>query len=327
MSAPGPKEAPGKGEKLMNVLVLPPVTDGQKARLEAAAPDAVFTYSSPESVNAAEVAAADVVFGNVSPALLGEARGLRLLQLNSAGFDKYTAPGVVPEGCALCCATGAYGQAVSEHLFTSVLCLMKKLHGYRDLQRSHEWGDLGEVSTPAGANVLVLGAGDIGTHLAALFSAMGAHVAGVRRRAVEAEAPFERMATMADLGKLLPQADIVCSVLPSTPETAGLADAEFFSAMKPGAYFGNAGRGSLVDQAALIAALESGHLAGAALDVCTPEPLPASDALWDAPNLLLTPHISGFYHLPVTLDNIVGIVAENLAHLAAGESLRNRVML
>ena len=311
----------------MNVLVLPPVNDAQKEMLEAAASEASFTYSSPETVDEAQVAHADVVFGNVRPELLGAARGLRMLQLNSAGYDKYVAPGIVPEGCALCCATGAYGQAVSEHLFTSVLCLMKKLHGYRDLQRAHEWGDLGEVATPAGANVLVLGAGDIGTHLAALFAAVGARVTGVRRRAVAAEAPFARMATMGELGELLPQADVVCSVLPSTPETAGLADAGFFAAMKPGAYFGNAGRGSLVDQTALVAALESGHLAGAALDVCTPEPLSADDPLWDAPNLLLTPHISGFYHLPVTLDNIVGIAAENLAHLEAGEPLRNQVML
>lgn len=311
----------------MNVLVLPPVNDGQKKRLEAAAPGASFTYSSPKSVGAGDVAAADAIFGNVGPELLREARGLRLLQLNSAGYDKYTAPGVVPEGCALCCATGAYGQAVSEHLFTSVLCLMKKLHGYRDLQRVHTWGDLGEVRSPAGANVLVLGAGDIGTHLAGLFAAVGAHVTGLRRRGVAAEPPFERMATMGELWELLPQADVVCSVLPSTPETAGLADERFFAAMKPGAYFGNAGRGSLVDQGALAAALESGHLAGAALDVCAPEPLPEGDALWDAPNLLLTPHISGFYHLPVTLDNIVGIAAENLAHLEAGEPLRNQVML
>ena len=311
----------------MNVLVLPPVNDAQKEMLETAASEASFTYSSPETVDEAQVAHADVVFGNVRPELLGAARGLRMLQLNSAGYDKYVATGVVPEGCALCCATGAYGQAVSEHLFTSVLCLMKKLHGYRDLQRAHEWDDLGEVATPAGANVLVLGAGDIGTHLAALFAAVGARVTGVRRRAVAAEPPFAHMATMGELGELLPQADVVCSVLPSTPETAVLADAGFFAAMKPGAYFGNAGRGSLVDQTALVAALESGHLAGAALDVCTPEPLSADDPLWDAPNLLLTPHISGFYHLPVTLDNIVGIAAENLAHLEAGEPLRNQVML
>ena len=311
----------------MNVLVLPPVNDGHKAVLEAAVPGASITYSSPADVNEDQVAAADAIFGNVPPALLAAASGLRLLQLNSAGYDKYVADGVVPRGCALCCATGAYGQAVSEHLFTSILCLMKKLPGYRDLQRAHEWGDLGEVTTPRGANVLVLGAGDIGTHLASLFAAVGARVTGMRRRRVEAAAPFAAMATMDDLPRLLPDADVVCSVLPSTPETRGLASAAFFDAMKPGAYFGNAGRGSLVDQAALIAALESGRLAGAALDVCSPEPLPADDPLWDAPNLVLTPHISGFYHLPVTLDNIVAIAAENLAHLAAGEPLRNQVEL
>ena len=231
------------------------------------------------------------------------------------GYDKYAAPGALPAGAVLCCATGAYGQAVSEHLFAEILAVMKKLPGYRDLQHSHQWDDLGEVATPAGANVLVLGAGDIGTHLAALFSAVGSHVTGVRRHAVTAQAPFERMATMDDLPALLPHADIVASVLPSTPATREIADAGFFAAMKPGAYFGNAGRGDLVDQPALISALESGHLAGAAIDVCTPEPLSAGDALWDAPNLLLTPHISGFYHLPATLDNIVRIAAHNIRAL------------
>ena len=311
----------------MNILVLPPVNDSHKTMLEAAAPGASITYSSPADVNEDQVAGADVIFGNVPPALLAAASGLRLLQLNSAGYDKYVADGIVPRGCALCCATGAYGQAVSEHLFASILCLMKKLPGYRDLQRAHKWDDLGEVRSPAGAEVLVLGAGDIGTHLATLFAAVGARVTGVRRSRVEAAAPFAAMATMNELPRLLPAADVVCSVLPSTPETCGLANAAFFDAMKPGAYFGNAGRGSLVDQAALIAALESGHLAGAALDVCSPEPLPADDPLWEAPNLVLTPHISGFYHLPVTLDNIVAIAAENLAHLGAGEPLRNQVLL
>ncbi|WP_321971248.1 D-2-hydroxyacid dehydrogenase [Paratractidigestivibacter sp.] len=309
----------------MRILVLPPVNNSHKATLEEAAPGAEFVYSSPAEVNETQVEDVDVIFGNVRPPLLGAASRLRLLQLNSAGYDKYVACGTVPAGCALCCATGAYGQAVSEHLFASALCLMKKLPSYRDLQREHTWGDLGEVRSPAGANVLVLGAGDIGTHVARLFSGVGAHVCGVRRARVAAEPPFERMATMDELPGLLACADVVCSVLPSTPATRGLASGEFFGAMKPGAYFCNAGRGDLVDQAALVAALESGHLAGAALDVCSPEPLPEGDALWDAPNLLLTPHISGFYHLPVTLDNIVAIAAENLAHLAAGEPLRNHV--
>lgn len=311
----------------MNILVLIPASKKHKAELEGAAPDAEFAYSSIETATDKQVASADVIVGNLPAARLHTASHLQLIQLNSAGYDKYAAPGALPAGAVLCCATGAYGQAVSEHLFAEILAVMKKLPGYRDLQHSHQWDDLGEVATPAGANVLVLGAGDIGTHLAALFSAVGSHVTGVRRHAVTAQAPFERMVTMDDLPALLPHADIVASVLPSTPATRGIADAGFFAAMKPGAYFGNAGRGDLVDQPALISALESGHLAGAAIDVCTPEPLSAGNALWDAPNLLLTPHISGFYHLPATLDNIVCIAAHNIRALQGTEDFRSRVEL
>lgn len=310
----------------MNILVLVPANDEHKATLETAAPEASFTYTSPDDATDEEVAAADVIVGNLAADRLGAAARLRLIQLNSAGYDNYAAAGTLPAGAALCCATGAYGQAVSEHLFASVLAVMKKLPGYRDLQHSRRWGDLGEVRSPAGANVLVLGAGDIGTHIATLFAAVGSHVTGVRRSSVAAEAPFERMATMDELAELLPEADVVASVLPSTPQTRGLADASFFAHMKEGAIFANAGRGDLVNQSALLSALQSGHLAGAALDVCTPEPLPGDDALWTAPNLLLTPHISGFYHLPVTLDNIVAIAAGNIRALLSGDELRNRVM-
>lgn len=310
----------------MNILVLVPANDEHKATLEAAAPEASFTYTSPDAATDEEVAAADVIVGNLAADRLGTAARLRLIQLSSAGYDNYVAAGTLPAGAALCCATGAYGQAVSEHLFASALAVMKKLPGYRDLQHSRRWGDLGEVRSPAGANVLVLGAGDIGTHIATLFAAVGSHVTGVRRSLVAAESPFERMATMDELAELLPEADVVASVLPSTPQTRGLADAGFFARMKEGAIFANAGRGDLVNQSALLSALQSGHLAGAALDVCAPEPLPGDDALWTAPNLLLTPHVSGFYHLPVTLDNIVSIAAGNIRALLSGDELRNRVL-
>lgn len=309
----------------MDVLVQLPLSEEQRERLEAAAPGARFEYVKPRTVTREQVEAADVIVGNVPTEMLAGASGLRLLQLNSAGYEQYAAPGVLPDGCALCCATGAYGQAVSEHLFAMVLSLVKRLPVYQDRQRAHDWCDLGPVTTLRGARVLVLGAGDIGTHLAGLFAAMGSSVCGVRSREAAPHHPFDDMGTLSDLPRLLPQADVVCSVLPSTPQTAGIADQAFFDAMRNGAYFANAGRGDLVDQRALVEALASGHLSGAALDVCTPEPLPAESPLWDAPNLLLTPHVSGQFHLAVTLDNIVGIAAENLAHLAAGEPLRNHV--
>ena len=156
----------------MDVLVQLPLSEVQRARLEAAAPGARFEYVKPRTVTREQVEAADAIVGNVPTEMLTGASDLRLLQLNSAGYEQYAAPGVLPDGCALCCATGAYGQAVSEHLFAMVLSLVKRLPAYQDRQRAHDWCDLGPVTTLRGARVLVLGAGDIGTHLAGLCAAM-----------------------------------------------------------------------------------------------------------------------------------------------------------
>ncbi len=309
----------------MNILCLLPVNKAQQERMCANVPEGSFTFVDRADATDAQIEAADVIIGNLDPARLSTTRNLRLLQLNSAGYDKYAAPGIVPAGATLACATGAYGQSVSEHMFAMTLAMMKRLPSYRDCQHEHVWTDLGPVTTLVDAQVLVLGAGDIGTHYATLCAAMGAHVTGMRRSVKDAVAPYERMATMDALYEELSRADIVFSVLPSCDSTRELADAKFFDACKRGAYFINGGRGDLVVSTDLIAALESKHLAGAALDVTSPEPLPADDPLWDAPNCFITPHVSGWYHLPVTLENIIGIALENLHHLAAGEPIRNAV--
>lgn len=309
----------------MNVLVLLPVSEAQRARLERGAPKARFSYAPHRDVAPDQLAAADVIVGNPAPERLGETHHLRLLQLGSAGYDRYLSTGTLPAGAQLAGASGAYGQAVSEHVLAMLLGLMKNLPAYRDNQRAHVWADEGPVSTMSGARVLVLGAGDIGTHFARLAAALGARVTGVQRHASGAHGPFEELLTRGELPRLLPEADVVASFLPSTPETRGLADGEFFSALRTGSWFANAGRGDLVVTDDLLASLRSGHLVGAALDVTDPEPLPVEHPLWDAPGVLVTPHVSGGLHLGVTLDNIVGIAAENLAHLAAGERLRNLV--
>lgn len=311
----------------MNVLVLLPVQARHRALLEGAVPGARLTYESAQSVTDEQIETAEVIVGNLDPKRLPHARNLRLLQLNSAGYDNYVAAGTLPAQASLACATGAYGQAVSEHMLAMVLSMMKRLPAYRDAQRAHAWTDEGEVTTLRGARVLVLGAGDIGTHFATLAAALGAHVRGVRRSVRDPRPPFEAVVSMDELFSELAEADVVVSFLPSTPETRGLANGRFFSGMRRGAYFANGGRGDLVVTEDLIAALESGQLAGAALDVTDPEPLPADHPLWDAPGALVTPHVAGWYHLPVTLDNIVDIAAENLRRLAAGETPRNLVRL
>lgn len=309
----------------MNILVLPPFNEAQRAVIEAAATGASFTYASSAEVTDEAIATADVIVGNLPPARLALARNLRFLQLNSAGHDAYAAPGIMPAGAALANAVGAYGQAVSEHVYTMVLMLMKHLDGYRDDQRARRWTDRGPVTTMAGAQVLVLGAGDIGQHFAQLAHAHGAHVQGVRRHLGAVPGGFESIHAMDELPKLLPKADVIAAFLPSSPATRGLVDAEFLARCKPSAYFANGGRGDLVVQADLIDALERGVIAGAALDVTTPEPLPADDPLWSAPNLLITPHVAGQFHLYTVLDNVARIAAENLRRLQAGEPLVNEV--
>ena len=309
----------------MNVLVLPPFNDSQRATLEAGAPGAAFAYTTAAETTDEQIAAADAIVGNLPPARLRGAQHLRLLQLNSAGYDAYAAPDAIPAGAALANAVGAYGQAVAEHMYAMLLMLMKHLDGYRDDQRAHAWSDRGAVATMAGARVLVLGAGDIGGHFARLAAAHGAQVVGIRRHGGTAPEGFESIHAVEELPALLPQADVIASFLPSSPSTRRLVDARFLAACKPGAYLVNGGRGDLVVQPDLVAALESGHLAGAALDVTVPEPLPKDDPLWDTPNLLITPHVAGGFHLPAVLDNIARIAAENLRRLAAGEPLLNEV--
>ena len=325
-----------------NVLVKIPVTGEEAAAMRAAAPGASFDFAAPVGdtsqlpktpkldISPARVAQADVILGNVAPELIDASSRLRWIQLGSAGFEAYLAPGVLAPSTNVTNCTGAYGPAVAEHTFAMVLSLMKRLPAYRDDQRAHVWTDKGMVSSMCGARVLVLGAGDIGLCFARLCTAVGATCVGVRRHvpsqaSAEYAQAFASVVTMDALAKELPKADVVASFLPSSPETRGLVGTEFLASMKPGSYLVNAGRGDLIDQVALRAALEGGRLAGAALDVTTPEPLPAEDPLWDAPNLIVTPHVAGFWHLHSTLERVVALATDNLGRYARGEELRNLV--
>ncbi|MBR3315357.1 MAG: hypothetical protein IKG18_14610 [Atopobiaceae bacterium] len=173
--------------------------------------------------------------------------------------------------------------------------------------------------------MFVLGTGDIGSSFARLVCVLGARAWGVRRRVAEPVEPFERLFSFDQLEEVLPQVDVVASVLPSTPETRSLANEAFFAEMQPGSFFVNAGRGDLVDSDALVIALQSGHLAGVALDVTNPEPLPADHPLWRQPNALVTPHISGGWHLQATVDNVVALCRDNLKAYLADQPLRNVV--
>ncbi|MEE1324031.1 MAG: D-2-hydroxyacid dehydrogenase [Bifidobacteriaceae bacterium] len=273
---------------------------------------------------------ADIVVGFFTPQAIHQCTGLKWLQLTVVGFEKYVEPGVIPADVVITNAHGAFGQEVSEFMFAVLLSLMKKLELYRDNQNKHVWHDEGMVRTLDGARVVVVGAGDIGTHFARLCTAMGAHCIGFRRHVPDVlPAGFEEILTMDSLDATIRSADVVASFLPYSPETTGLFDASFFASMKTGSYFLNGGRGNSVVLDDLSDTLEKGHLAGAGLDVFDVEPLPANNRLWSMPTAIITPHVAGNirgdFHLKAAAETTTKLVCQNLRRWFAGKPLINVV--
>lgn len=318
----------------MTILNLLRLNGDEQAAFRAAAPNAEQIFcpnkaqniSAPIAATREQIQSADIILGCPPPEALAGATRLKWLQTWSAGVDPYLAPGVLPQGAILTSAVGAYGPAVSEHMFASLLALQKHLPLLRDNQNAHLWHDAGPVRSLRGATVLLLGTGDIGRHFAALCKAMGANTVGLNRHPDKPVEHMDEVRPISELDFWLPGADVVAMSLPGTPETYHIMSAARLALMKQDAILVNAGRGSAVDCLALAEALSAGRLWGAALDVTEPEPLPADHPLWDCERLLLTPHSAGGDHLELTLRNIAAIALENLKRYLAGEPLRNRVV-
>ena len=309
---------------MYKMLVLTPVTEAQLLQLSTVS-DQVLTDYEPSGKTTKEKAAEyDFIFGNISPDWLPDLPRLKWLQLNSAGSDKYAAAAGRP-GLHITNASGAYGLAISEHMLGMVLMRMKHLDFYHDRQHEHAWKDGGHVTSIFGSHTLVLGLGDIGQSFALRMHALGSEVHGIRRRPGACPEGVSVVLGMDALEKELAWADIIALSLPESPATRQLINAERLALMKPTAILVNVGRGSAIDSLALARALEEGRLGGACLDVTDPEPLPAEHPLWDAPGALITPHVSGQYHLPETLVRIVSLTADNLKRFLAGQPLRNEV--
>jgi len=319
-------------------LVTIPTGERHRNLLQQAAPGWEFRFRGTDTLVCApqealpgqpvtqeDVDWAQVILGNVPAAMLHGSPALEWLQTNSAGVEAYIQSGVLAGDTLLTNATGAYGLAIAEHMLGMLLELFKKLELYRDAQKSGAWQSQGAVKAVYGSTVLVLGMGDIGGEFAARCKALGAKVIGVRRSPRPCPEYADEVHLLEDLDSLLPQADVVAITLPGTDATRGLMSRERLAKMKEGAVLLNVGRGFIVDTEALCDALERGHLSGAGVDVTDPEPLPPTHRLWNIPTAVVTPHISGFYHLRETHERIVGIFLENLRHFQAGEPLRNLV--
>ncbi|MDO5156268.1 MAG: D-2-hydroxyacid dehydrogenase [Eubacteriales bacterium] len=310
---------------MSKVLVVMDVLEEHKEILNHVSPDLDITYMHWSKLTASDLQDAEVIVGNLDPKLLVHCKNLKLLQLNNAGTEGFVTNGVLPDGALLANATGAYGVAMSEFMMGMLLSIMKKLDLYQSNQKNRIWKDEGGVPSIYGTTTLVVGFGDIGQEFGRRMHAFGSKVIGIRKHVGEKPDFAEAVYTMEAFSDCLKQADIVATCLPGYEETFKIFDKEAFENMKDGAYFINVGRGTAVDTDCLCEAIESGKLAGVALDVTDPEPLPSEHKLWELPNVVITPHVSGGYHVKESHDRIIEIAARNLKHFANGEEFENLV--
>jgi len=246
----------------------------------------------------AELRDAEIMFAfSLSPEQLAVARSLRWLHTPTAAVHQLLFPEFVASDVVLTNSSELHGPVVAEHVMALLFALARKIPQAALLQQQHLWGSetmWSEGPHPrelAGATLGLIGLGSIGRRVAKMAAALGMRVIAVREH-IEKGSPEGVAAVFAPpaIDELLAQADFVVAAAPVTGATNGLFNAARFAAMKPGAYFINVGRGEQVEEAALISALRTHHIAGAALDVFQHEPLPADSPLWDVEQLFITPH-------------------------------------
>jgi phosphoglycerate dehydrogenase-like enzyme len=249
---------------------------------------------------------------------------IRWIQTYSAGVERCVAiPAVRERGILLTNMQRVAGPVMAEHVMAMLLAFARGLHLYVPERMAARWTsqlpEPARLLTLEGKTILVVGLGGIGTEVARRAHAFGMRVIATRASSREGPPFVDYVGLPEELSALAGKADFVVNTTPLTSATRGLFDAKFFAAAKPGAYFINVGRGGSVVQPALVAALRSGHLAGAGLDVTDPEPLPADSPLWQMPNVIITPHVSAESDLGNDLRFL--IAAENLRRYVAGEKM------
>jgi phosphoglycerate dehydrogenase-like enzyme len=216
---------------------------------------------------------------------------VRWVHCTGAGVDSWLRPEELPREILLTRTSESFGTYIAEWALARALAFRQGLLDLAEAQRRHEWSPR-DVRYIRGSRAVVVGTGDVGTHIAQLFSALGAEVHGVSRTGRGDSAVFASLSTVAELPRLAAIADWLIVAVPFTSASRGLIGREVMSACR-GAVLINAGRGAVVDEALIPEALANGWLAGAILDVFEVEPLPASSPLWDDRRVMISPHISG----------------------------------
>lgn len=239
-----------------------------------------------------------------------------------AGVDAVLFPELANSDVVLTNARGVFDRAMAEYVLGYMLYETKHFNETLAKQRQGQW-EYRMTSKLAGQSALIFGVGSIGREIARVLKAMHLNVSGVGRTARSGDGDFEAIHKSGNAQEVIGDADWIISVMPSTPDTDRLFNSNMFKAMKPTARFVNVGRGKAVDEAALLEALSQRTIAGAMLDVFDTEPLPSDSPMWQAPNLLISPHNSGDYRQHKT-DLALGFL-HNLLRYKDGRPLANIV--
>ncbi len=255
-----------------------------------------------------------------------KAPNLKWLHAFNVGVDHPIYTEMLARGVRVTTSAGSTGEPIAQTAITALLMLARNWPRWLAAQREHQWNPMRTAEFPRdlrGQNAIVVGLGHIGKEIARLAQVLGLRVIGVRRSPIQPGDPVDEMHTPDRLGALLPDADWLIIACPLTDETRGLVDAGLLARLPKTARLINVGRGEVVDEPALIDALRSGRLAGAYLDVFATEPLPTESALWDLPNVFVTPHNSAA--ATGNEGRVYDIFVGNLARWKAGERMTNEV--
>ena len=298
-------------------------------RLRREFPSHAFLHATNAAETKALMPEADILFASeIDRSEFEVAARLRWIHSPAAGVGGMLFPEMVASPVVITNSRGVSADTMAEHVVAVTLAVFRNLPLAVERQLQHVWAQ-DEVSargnrTIAGARVLIVGLGAIGSAVARRMSALGARVTGVRRNANAGEvAGVSETLPASQLSDALGDADVIVLSAPHTNETGGLIGAAELALMKRDAVLVNVSRGRLVNESALAAALRAGHIAAAALDVFEREPLPAESPLWGLPNVLITPHTSGFR--PDHWDVMTALFAENIRRYDQGRELLNVV--
>lgn len=278
-----------------------------RARLKAAGRDADILHLpddpqvplSPEQCARIEVSylTRDIRFSPLYQSFgraVSAAPGLKWLHFVSTGIDQHPfLDALKARGVRLTTSAGSNGEPVGQTAIAGLLMLARRFPRWLDAQRRHAWEPMRGAAVPPdlrGQTILIVGMGTIGKTVARFAQLVGMHVIGMRRSPLQPGDPVDEMYPVSALRAVLPRCQWVVLACPHTPETHKLLNAETLALLPQGAHVVNVARGACVHEAALIAALQGGHLAGAYLDVFETEPLPAASPLWDLPNVVVSPH-------------------------------------